>query len=314
MTHFRSDRPTSRDRWQRAGVVLALSLGVAMLAAACTPSGGGTALPPIPLVNGLTLAPGQQTVTANFTVDWHGGAVGSCALSVNGGTAVAGPCTSITVSGLTPNIGYSATVSALDGFGQTGYGTGTFATTTPPPPGISGLNFGSPSQTSVTAGFNVDWRGYATGSCSFTIVGGPSTAGACSAISLGGLAPGTAYTGIVYATDTFGQQSSASGTFATASPPPSPAVSLAKGPSANGQPGCTVAACRFLDVSIANFAPNATVSVQCWGNVGGSSSFYTYSMSTNGAGSGFSRVCYFGYPGYQAWAVVNGVQSNHIVW
>ena len=96
--------------------------------------------------------------------------------------------------------------------------------------------------------------------------------------------------------------------FASTPPPPQPTVTIAWGASAQGQPGCTVAACKWVTVSIANFGAG-TYSVECWGDFQGWSGWYAASRSlpTN-------QLCYFGYPGYHVYVrvLVNGTwyQSN----
>jgi hypothetical protein len=88
-------------------------------------------------------------------------------------------------------------------------------------------------------------------------------------------------------------------------PGPSPSVIVARG-AATSVAGCTVAACSYLTVSVANLT--APFSVSCYSGLD-SGAYYTY--STNNA---TSNVCVFGYPGQSTWAVVNGVSSNHVTW
>ena len=47
----------------------------------------------------------------------------------------------------------------------------------------------------------------------------------------------------------------------------------------------------------------------CHSELDGGASFYNYTTS-----SGQSSVCYFGFPGKQVWAVVNGVRAENLTW
>lgn len=93
-------------------------------------------------------------------------------------------------------------------------------------------------------------------------------------------------------------------------PPVTPAVSLSKGGSAQGQPGCSSPACSFMTVTFSNFsAENHTIT--CRASNGDEAGFYTY---TRPGSSNTSSVCYYGFPGQTAWVTVDGVMSNQIVW
>ena len=78
-----------------------------------------------------------------------------------------------------------------------------------------------------------------------------------------------------------------------APPPPASAV-INWGGSAGGT-------ALWVVLSLRNFAPNTTYSVQChdnWGNVWGPTA-PAYTVTTNGSGSFDGQWCYFGYYGYQ---------------
>jgi len=93
-------------------------------------------------------------------------------------------------------------------------------------------------------------------------------------------------------------------------PPPQPSVSLSKGGSAQGRPGCSSSACRFLNVSFGNFS-GGNHTITCRSSAGGEGGWYTYTRS---GPADASAVCYFGYPGRTVWVTVDGVSSNHVVW
>ena len=132
---------------------------------------------------------------------------------------------------------------------------------------------------------------------------------------------GTNYTFGVVAEDDAGNRSgrgTVSGATAACPQPPtpeqppvqSPAVSLAKGGSAQGQPGCSSSACRFLSVNFANFSAG-THTITCRASNGDENGYYSYTRS---GASGSSAVCYYGFPGRSVWVTVDGVASNTVVW
>jgi hypothetical protein len=100
---------------------------------------------------------------------------------------------------------------------------------------------------------------------------------------------------------------SAAGSRQAATQPVAAAVTVSKGAAVNTS-GCTVAACAYLRVSLSGFS-GGSHTVQCWSDFGGPALFYTYVTNNT-----TTEACYFGYPGYHAWAVVDGVESNHITW
>ena len=91
----------------------------------------------------------------------------------------------------------------------------------------------------------------------------------------------------------------------TTPPPPARSVTLARGPAAPF-------GYRYA-ITLNNFPPNSGVSVSCRDSVdpGG---FYTFTMTTNGAGGAFTQnQCYSGdHPDH--WVVAGGVESNHVQW
>jgi hypothetical protein len=88
-------------------------------------------------------------------------------------------------------------------------------------------------------------------------------------------------------------------------PAPTPAVSLAQGPAAP-------VGYRYA-ISLAGFAANTAVSISCRDSVnpGG---FFTFSLTTNGAGGASTQsYCYSG-DGPDHWVVAGGVESNRVSW
>lgn len=87
------------------------------------------------------------------------------------------------------------------------------------------------------------------------------------------------------------------------------------GSSAQGQAGCDVPECRYLNAIGTGFEPGATVTAACWGDLDGEwrpfSAPYTLTVSPDGSVALGDR-CYFGYPGRQAKVVIDGVESGAI--
>ncbi|MEI6403887.1 MAG: LamG domain-containing protein [Actinomycetota bacterium] len=160
------------------------------------------------------------------------------------------------------------------------------------------------STVSVTFGLT---RSIAGTSCSVFLNGSPFGIG-CTGGNIGGLSAGTTYAVTVRASGPSGTYDVAGPNVSTASPPPSPSVTLTKGASAAGQPGCSVSACRFLTISYANFGPGSHT-VTSNASTPGDSPFYTYVTSNNP-----TTVCYYGFSNRQVWVTVDGVQSNIVTW
>jgi hypothetical protein len=89
-------------------------------------------------------------------------------------------------------------------------------------------------------------------------------------------------------------------------PGPAATATLAQGPAAPS-------GYRYA-VTVDHFTPNSSVSVSCRDSVspGG---FYTFSLSTDASGHGFTQsYCYSG-DGPDHWVVINGsIESNHVSW
>jgi len=93
----------------------------------------------------------------------------------------------------------------------------------------------------------------------------------------------------------------------SASPPPpvSPSVSLAQGPVAP-------AGFRYA-INLDHFAANRVVTVSCYDTVS-PNGFYSFTMTTDGAGHAFTQGQCYSSDGPDHWVVAGGVQSNHAAW
>ena len=89
---------------------------------------------------------------------------------------------------------------------------------------------------------------------------------------------------------------------------PVPTVTLSPGDSAQGQPHCRSAHCRFMVVSLHGF-DSGLHRVECWSTLKGTP-FVSFSTTV----WPMTRGCYYGYPGEQVWVTVDGVQSNKVTW
>ncbi|MEM7273657.1 MAG: Ig-like domain-containing protein [Actinomycetota bacterium] len=131
-----------------------------------------------------------------------------------------------------------------------------------------------------------------------------------------GLSTGTTYRVCVRYQNAVGWGAwGSSNTVTVPAPPPSVSISF-QSPigNAEGEPGCSSALCTWVDVSVANMSANSSLSVQCQENQGGGwSTFWNSTLTTNGAGAGGRRVCYWGFPSpAEIRMVVDGVPSNSL--
>lgn len=97
---------------------------------------------------------------------------------------------------------------------------------------------------------------------------------------------------------------------ATTKPKPKPSVTVSKGNSAQGMPGCKSIYCRYIVVKFKNF-PSGKHSIKCRASHGSEGGYYTYTRSGT---SNTSSYCYYGFPGHTVWVTVDGVKSNKVVW
>lgn len=95
-------------------------------------------------------------------------------------------------------------------------------------------------------------------------------------------------------------------------PLPEASVTLSKGDSAKGQPGCVSTYCRWFRVE-ADGLGSGPYGIECWhGGVGRHIRQAFERESVEDLPN--ERICYFGFPGKTVWVVVNGVKSNEIIW
>lgn len=217
-----------------------------------------------------------------------------------------------------PPLMQSRTVTVSYGFitGTTTFSTGrTLTLNIVAPPDVSAptkptsLRKTAATTSSITMAWNASTDNMGVSGYSVYRSGTRITKVASTSYKFTGLACGKSYTLGVSAYDAAGNSSSvASFTAATAACPR--VVTVTKGGSAQGKPGCSSSYCRYLQVSFSNFS-SATHTIVCRASNGDEGGFYTYTRSGT---SNTSAVCYYGFPGRTVWVTVDGVSSNKIGW
>lgn len=284
-----------------------------------TPTSGGgpppdSSAPSVP--GGLSASASASAATLSWSASTDNVGVAGYKVFLNGSQVGTTGSTSYGFSSLTCGMQYTLGVAAYDAAGNTSAAATTTATTTKcadttPPAVPTGLAQIDNSLTAVRVAWNNSTDNVGVAGYDLYLNGALAVTGATSSYVIGGLSCSQSYTVSVDAYDAAGNHSGQASITASTQPcpPPPPTVTASKGPQHNVG-GCTSSACAYLTVSWANFS-SGSHTVQCWGDYGGASAFYSYSVSGS---SGSSNVCVFGYPGYHAWAVVDGVTSNQVTW
>lgn len=274
-------------------------------------------LPPVSspdIVDDLTATVGDRAATLSFTDPADGGsAITSVEVSVNEGAA--GPlAANRVVTGLTNGSAYTFRVRACNAVGCADWSTATNSVT---PRGVPG----APSLGAGVSGTTINWSWNVPGGNGSPVTGfvvrldGNVVQGGLATSFGRGFGYAETHTLEVAAVNAAGTGPFSGASARTVDPPPPPrTVGAAKGPGVYKPGSCTSSACAYLDVTIRNFPANSPVNIQCWGSFGGASAFYSYNVTTDGAGNAFGRNCWYGYPGTQAWAVAGGVESNRVTW
>jgi large repetitive protein len=277
---------------------------------AITPPG----VPSAPLASGATTNSLNWSWTAPAS---NGGSpITTYEVSGNNGASFGpvGNATSWAWTGLAAGTPYTLLVRACNaaGCGLPGpAGSGTTAQNVPPgqmnPPTVSPvsqtvmrINYAAPSVlgTLPIAFYNMQINGGEVRN-----VGGNGT------YDWGGLAASSTYSFTMQACNTANVCGPMSGAGSAATPPPPPVVSISKGASAQGQPFCSSAACAYLIVNVQNHTQNTAQAFETNGLWGG-----TGSGNNCGRAQLLASQCYYGLTGRSVWVIVDGVQSNTIVW
>ncbi|WP_370971490.1 fibronectin type III domain-containing protein [Amycolatopsis sp. cg9] len=295
------------------------------LSSADSPSSGAVSpYSPAAAVGGLSAAADDSTVTLTWTApELNGGDLAGYLVEADGLTPQTVTGTTATFNGLSNGTKYSFTVKAQTRqrgtTGATVDGAPATAEATPgraPMVDVTGASSSGDRQITLT----VNVSDYSSGAvtCHVVFNGAERWTGGCasgSSITVGGLDYATTYDIYVTGENSFGRGPTGSRGSARTNdpPPPPPSVTVSRG-GAYSSSACTDPSCAYVVISARNFAANASYSVSCVSSGGGT--YYTYKTParTNGSGAFDSAVCFFGYRGQQVWAVVGGVESNHMTW
>ena len=261
-------------------------------------------------VGSVSATPHDGYVQLGFSApNDNGQAIARYEVSVNGGGFSTLASNKI-VSGLGNGSSYRFSVRACNDYCGDGSGQSAAAVPYGPPrtPSVTGSRSGMTVNFSWTAPSS---NGRAISNIQTSLNGGAFTnrGAGNGSLSVDG-APDTTYTLQVRAVDSEGQ---ISGTDSASVNTPTPTISLSKGTSAVGQPGCGHESCAYVNISMSNFEPNTTYTLVPHDNTALSPP-NPRSVTTNGSGSYSGRGWYFGFPGKQTWATVGSYESNHITW
>ncbi|GIH09441.1 fibronectin type III [Rhizocola hellebori] len=115
----------------------------------------------------------------------------------------------------------------------------------------------------------------------------------------------------VRAFDIAGQVSPTASASARTDPPPG-VVTVAKGASAQGQPGCSSPPCAYVVVTLSNFSPNTAYACDINSAHG---DLFDVTVTTNGSGNGSRQaLSYYGYPTGWVSATCNGITGTRNPW
>lgn len=280
------------------------------------PGPGDTSPPSTP--GGLTASGATQS---SLNLSWNASTdnVGVTGYDVylNGGHVATASSTSATVSGLSCSVSYTLGVDAYDAAGNHSGQTSTNASTaacpptgdTSPPSAPSGLHVTSASQTAIAIAWDASTDNVGVTKY-FVLLNGNHIANVTgTSYSYSGLKCGTSYTLGVNAWDGAGNQSGTTSISASTAACPAPSVSASKGAHVTVS-GCSSSSCAFVTAHWSNFS-SGNHTLVCWGDWQGSS---PYAQTTVSGSSGTANYCVFGFVGYHAWVVIDGVSSNKVTW
>jgi hypothetical protein len=287
------------------------------------PSNATTPFQPAGAPTGVTVAVRDGGATITWSApDLRGGTLQHYVVDATGQPARTVDSGPVSFDGLTNGTTYTFSVHAVTrgaGGGPDHDGAAASSRGTPgrtASADVVGATLSGDRQVTVRLSLNLYNSGAAT--CRLIFNGAQRWSGGCAdSITVGGLDYGTTYDIYASLVNAYGTGPTGShGSVTTnAPPPPPPSVSVGRGGHYSGS-ACTSASCAYVTVTLNNFAAGTRYTVTCVtsGPSGGSGDYYTYSVTTNGAGASTSSTCFYGYPGQSVWARVNGTESNHFVW
>ena len=295
---------------------------------AAIPSPQSTSVTPAgpPFVTNVTAA--TNVGVRQVRVDWNpandnGSPITSYQLQVNGGAwQNVGNVTTVTRTEASNGATYTYRVRAVNSVGPSTQTGASASVTTWNIPGTPSVSVSSGGRNAINSSWSTPTTGGATLRQHEAII---TTAAGCSGGTLrnnpnspeawGGLAENTNYRVCVRYRNDVGWGNWGSNVART-DPPPAPRVDFYWGGSAQGQTGCSAAACKYMQAQAYDFTPGQTYTVQCQENAGAGGSWVTYFNQTRTA-DGNGRIsytgtstCYYGDTRYSARLVIGGVASN----
>jgi hypothetical protein len=269
---------------------------------------------------GLPCAPNISSAapdTGRVTVSWgaacpNGSAITQYQLATNGQWQNVGTGTSYTRTGLADGTTYSFQVRAVNDVG-TGPGGNTVNARTPGPPNqVGGLDVAGGDRR-ITA----TWSAPNDNGKPITHYRVDGPGGVVQETGRShtwtGLDYETSYSVRVQACNEVGCGEWSATRSATTEPAPR-TITVSRGRSAVGQPGCGTPDCAFFHINASGMAPNTNYQVNCYGDDGsGMRQFDTgtsYVSSGSAGNINQDASCYWGYGGQPVYATLNGIRSS----
>jgi Fibronectin type III domain len=250
-------------------------------------------------------AANNRSSITQYLVSWR------ASTGVTGSVTVGGGVRQVPVTGLTNGVGYVFTVAATNQVG-TGPGVATVSVipfavaaaptvTATPQTGGATVNWTAPD---LRGGTFVDYQVTATGQAARTV--------AATGTSYTGFAAGQTVTFTVSAITRTADGRTLTGAPGSASVTmPTTSITIAHGAfttSAN----CKAPDCANVNATLTGFTPNTTYQITLESD--SNSNVATESVTTDANGNGEHDTLDYDSPRQTVWIVVNGVQSNKIVW
>ena len=292
---------------------------------ASAPSDTATPVKPADAPTNITATPDDGSLTLRWSApNLNGGVLDHYVVTPSGGgaTSQSTTATSLSYTGLRNGTSYSFTVSAVTHSPDTGTPLSGAAAPVSATPGrtptVDIATIGLSGDRQVSVRFSVIDYGSGPVTCFIFFDDVERWVGPCQdgdTASVDNLDYSRTYDVNVKGANAFGYGARSAKRQVTTNSP-SPQVAVSRGTPRSPDAVCNDPSCAWVNVSLANFPPNTNHRVDCVssGPRGGSGTYYTYTVRTDGSGTNTSSMCFYGYAGQSVWAVVDGVESNHFPW
>jgi hypothetical protein len=250
-------------------------------------------------------AASNRSAITQYRVSWQGSTGQTGAVTMSGGARTE------TVTGLTNGVRYVFTVTATN---QVGTGPGVSAAPVSP---FAVAAAPAVTATPQTGGATVTWtapdlRGGTLVDYQVTATGQASRSVAATSTSYTGFAAGQTVTFTVSAITQTTDGRTLTGTPGSASVTmPTRSISIKRGASTTSG-NCKAPDCANVNATMTGFTPNTTYSITLSSD--SNPDVQTESFTTDANGNGEHDTLDYDVPGQTVWIVVNGVESNRIVW